>query len=280
MHLLRKDEDTFLVVDKKELSAVIRLDFLHQVELVILRTKDEAKRRQIKELALSHAIQYCVERSAPLFGGVLMATHRSRSPRSKAEAYGLMDFRLIPDSVKTLDDEALNAALFKCAKIVEAEYGTCKRTLLAAVSHVIQKYGLPLKFVMMPGRFPNEVSVHFLSTSLGKEFRFWSWLPLEKASKHPDHPQIQGLKSVVAVNASTEAVINDRGSGVKYLIFPGAPGEASSVFRKRSTEEFVEAPSFSVVIDKWRFVSKDSYRFVVDLLTAALGLRPEYVEII
>ncbi|MFC1598577.1 hypothetical protein ACFL2U_01005 [Patescibacteria group bacterium] len=285
--------------------ATIHLDYLHQAETLVFHTKDEKQQRKIKELVLSHALQYVKERQTGAFGGLMTVTNRNQN-LTEADSDRIMKFSNIPDKFIKLADKELDQALGSYVQVIEAEFETFVQLLNAVVADIKKNHGVEIGWAFLDIKKLSQVELEIavakaIITQEAKiefflldqhQFTFWKSVSWNENSQDTDnllhivppyHPSKKGWQSMGLINGDTDAFIGEHDHGLDYI---NCPNEARTsdqpgfgTWGQVNHPYYAQGKSAKMRISTTKLISQKSFDRLKKVLLAALNINNTYIAV-
>lgn len=279
-------EKQWNVISNNTVIAQIHLDYNDQISKVVMMTNDEQLRRSVKELALSHAIQFIIQRS-PLPGELLALVPERELEEHTCE--NMMSFKMIPSGIAELSNEKLDQYLSGLANVVEGMFDNLEAMLGSLLIDIQQNIGvlLGIRKVQSVRWDEDHITVTF-EIQDNHNFKIWKDADGAKSSWRlhftaPYHPVMAGKKSLCLINGSTDAYIRGGEAGI-YSVY--SPEEAKVKEKGSGTSWsyikhpfYAEGKTLGVEISITLCLAKTGYQSLYNLLVAALNKGDKYVAV-
>lgn len=289
----------WMVTGKSKLLARIFLDMFHQVEYLVMFSADLKIQRQIKELVLNHAYNYVKDRRYSCMGGLLIKCQTNRDLTENDSDY-LMDFNLITEEIKKLDDVAIDAALKGTVEVIQAKYESPARLVESVLKEIETEHGCKIKVdfpdtknineVLYRMFFQRDMVIRFTVAS-PLTFKFWKTVfygysdnaHLLHVVPHY-HPEFKHLCHTGMVNGDTDAYIGQHEFGIDSIYSPPESrlGRERSLFSSWSHLKhpfYAQGQSFEVKINTIKLISQEAYDCLKKILLASLNINDNFIVI-
>lgn len=275
------------VVICDEICAQIHLDYNKQINKVVFMNNDVNIHRWVKELALSHAIQFVMHR-APMSCQLLAILPERDLTEYTCE--NLMNFDKIPQGVIAMNNDDLDMYLSKFVSVVEGRFATPEEMLGSLLLEIKEQEGVELEIKKAAWNFNGEnIKATFEIQDGINKFRVWKNSDGPTTNNEyrlnftaPYHPVMQGKESIGLINGSTDAYIGGSDIGI-YSIY--SPEEARTSERSLGSWSYINHPfyaegetlgiEFSAVL----CMAQNGYQNLFNILVAALNRGNKYISV-
>jgi hypothetical protein len=293
LELVRAGEKQWNVLDTRESKPVaeIHLDYYNQVDKIVFMNKikeGDTTQLLVKQLVLSHAIQY-VRRRSPILKALLdcVPDHDFREVTS----VNMMDLGKIPNEITELTGSQIDKFLSEFVTIVVSRFTKLDQMFELLFSDIKERHGIELEVEVMPSRLDNDyVQANFRVKSGEQGVVFWKSAD-KPNSRHQNealhitpgyHPIVNGCESIGLINGDTDALIRGSDNGVRSIY---SPAEArvkkgfGSTWSYINHSFYAKGSSFGAEISKTLCLSEEGYSFLLKILKAALNLDNSFIAI-
>jgi hypothetical protein len=305
MELKKLVSGFWLVFLGETLVARIYLDFLHQMEYLVLFTTDTKLQRQLKELVLFHAQNYVKNRSNSGLGG-LLTERTTNNDLTERDSDHAMDFILVTDEIKNLDDASIDASLEGTVEVIQAKFQSYSNLIKAVLEEIKNETGIHLSiwnpvWDKLLGQDDNAIKFHILTEVDVKirftvhsehKFRFWKVVNFLDHKNDPNdlfhivpgyHPEAKGWTEFAMVNGDTDALIGEREHGINYIYCPlesiSGPGSAFGSWSSINHPYYATGTCFDLQVSAIRLLSQEAFDSLKGLLLSALELNETFISI-
>lgn len=267
--------------------ARIYTDYKNQVEKIVMYDSDPLIRRRVKELALSHAIQFVMER--PIISREILAL----APKRELWQYNfvqMMGADMIPEGVERLSDELLDKYLAVFAVVAEGGFGNLAEMLKSLQAEIKDAFGISITVRSITSNLIGD-KVGITITS-DQPFKFWKSVDSYSRDDEsrlyitpPYHPTVNGKKHFCLINGSTDYYIGGQESGITTVHAPfesrreTARSAFGSTWGAVKHPFYAEGETFSMEICPVLCLTQKGYRTLFNFLAAALNQGDGYIEI-
>ena len=288
MAVSQVEEKQWHVFIKGSVAAQIHLDYQNQVDKVVLLGNGKLHQRCVKELILSHAIQFVIHRS-PISTAILkMAPERELAEYT---CENLMSFEKIPSGIFALSDEVLENYLSEFATVVEGQFSNPEEMLSSLLRDIYEKKGILLS--IREAKWSHLNDDHIIATfEIKSEHNFKLW----KNSSRPErdgqlhfvasyHPVMHGKKDVGMINGDTGYYIRGSELGIRCINPPeeSKAGNGEDIFShgwsKMKHPFYAEGKTLGVEISATLCMAKTGYQALYEFLLASLNQDDLYVSV-
>lgn len=285
--IVKVNKNRWDIVRETTVIAQLHLDYNSQVNKIVLMNSEPVIRRSIKELALSHAIQFVIHRS-PLPHNLLAMVPERDFREHTCE--NMMSFQMIPPGIKKLSDDELDKFLGLFATVVEGMFSSPEEMLQSLLEKIYNNKKVFLRVRDAKwSHMDNEMIIVTFESWSDVSFKAWncSGEPNSSWKLHfsaPYYPSITGKKSFCMINGSTDAYIRGGDCGIHRVFSPEesrVEGESmfGSTWSKMKHPFYAEGKTLGVEFSSTLCMSKSGYDTLYDFLLAALNLSDGYVSI-
>jgi hypothetical protein len=272
-----------------EKLAELHLDYQDQIDKVVMMNDDEKIQRRVKELALSHAIQFVKHRSPIL--SCLLAIVPDR-PLEEVTSDNLMDFNKIPEEITSFDDESLNKYLSEFAKVVESGFESLTEMFEHLFAEIKEAHNVNLAIIDgKPSWNEDLIEVTFCVKSDDK-FRVWNNSDDPNGEYYNQntalhiipayHPAVKGYHEVGLLNGDTDAYIGNSDNGISSVFSPVESrikdGFGSS-WSYINHPFYAEGSTLGIQLSETLCLSRAGYKLLFELLCAALNKGNSYLAV-
>jgi hypothetical protein len=264
----------------------INLDYQNQVETVTLFGRNPKHWRMVKELALSHAIQFVIRRS-PIKTEIL-----ALAPERELSEYtcdNLMSFDKIPEAIKLLDDKTLDQYLRDFANVVDCKFISIGEMLESLIKEVYDYCGVLIGIIDLKRTFMADVVLTFYCGEPNHSFKIWKscessdWNGDSRLHLTPPyHPVMLDKESYCLINGDTNAYIGGSNIGIKNVYAPEEARTEGSLFGSWSSLNhpfYTESKTLSLEICPTISISEVGYEALLGFLLSALNYGKFYVSV-
>jgi hypothetical protein len=283
MRTEKQNPELWVVVgDDNARLAEIGMDYSHQVQELLYRTKNEPDRQLIRALVLNHVEKYQKYRV------VIEPVDRLKTFRNdhltEADSDTLMDFACLDEQAREVSEaDALKRLQYFRIPVLEGDYANLSSVLTWVMGQMKERHGIELQVQYLPDHHISyTVRVEFLVSGETK-FRIWkcvsrgSDLDAVPVYYPPDEFKQSGL-----INGATEALIN--GKGIVQL---KSPPESRRPNPQRHVTSwtyikhpfFAEGQSIEMTISRTAILSRESAENLLRVLIGALNLEKQLIYV-
>lgn len=258
----------------------INLDYNNQVQVVTLYGCNPDNQRKVKELALSHGIQFVIHRS-PMRSQLL-----ALAPERDLEEYtcdNLMSFDKIPKAIKLLDDVALDKYLAELADVVNGKFTDLATMLDELFTEIRKDCGIKLRLSDAKRSFLDNVVLTIMVSEADFPFKIWKCAdgandPHRLHITPPYHPVMSGKKSFCLINGHTDAYIGGDQKVIRSVYSPEK--SKKDLFSSWSRHPFfMESRTLAIEICPTLSLSEMGYQTLLGFVRAALNQGDSYVAV-
>jgi len=284
--ITKVDESQWSISFNNATVAKIHLDHEGQTNTVVFLDQNKRHQRKVKELALSHAIQFVIRRSPmPKYLIAIL-------PKRDLEEYtsdNLMDFKKIPDAITFLNNEDLDKYLSGFANFVEGRFTTPENMLDNLMMDIREKLGILIKLKEGKWMDNDHITATFECTD-ENNFKVWNACsdgPGSSWRLHftaPYHPVMDSKKqSFCMINGSTDYYIRGGDEGIRHVYSPEDARTNKDGFGTSWSylkhPFYAEGKTLGVEFSATLCMAKSGYQTLYNLLSAALNRNNLYVSV-
>ncbi len=254
--------------------AEIHLDYMGQVQTLLLTGADKDEIRQIKELALYHAMNFVIERQTPVFGGLMILTKKNHNLRTD-EWPNFMQFEIISKDIRSLDDNDLDQCLHRLEiNILVSQEENVGSAISRVINQVSQNTGLSFIHKITEDAFGDPVILIGVGSGI---FRFWKDLFGDHNIVPPYHPISNPTRNYAfLLNGDTSYCIRNK-SSIKHVFPPPESIDESrgkSIFGSWQMKHpyKAEGQTFGFSLNKLTARTTEGINEITEFITAALDL--------
>ncbi len=281
-----KDKEYSVLVDYTVVGKIF-LDYYDQVDKVLFYSAIPSQRRLVKELALSHAVQFMIRRA------IQSAEVLALAPNRELHEYtceNLMRLEQIPDSIKNLDGVKLDAYLTLFAKVSEGRFINLAVMLENLVCEIAHDCGIFVGLQKVESSFSDRLKLTFCVTSPEHSFKIWKsadgYGRIGDYRLHitpPYHPVLSGKTKFCLINGDTDCYIRGSEAGIRSIFAPkdAVVGERffGSSWSKLNHPFYAEGKTLTIELCPILCLSHEGYQTLFELLRAALNQGDSYVAV-
>ncbi len=259
------------------IAAQIHMDYQNQADKVVLMNDDKRCQRFVKELVLSHAVQFVMQRG-PMPAALLRVV-----PERALEEYtceNLISFGKIPSSIFAMSDKTLGSYLSQFVTVVEGKYSSPEQMLTCLLMEIYEKKGILLG--IRDAQWSRMDDGHIVATfEIKSEQTFKVWNGNDASNMFhfvaPYHPSRNGKKSVCLINGSTDYYIRGSEAGIRRVLSPEESRPVkeglflSSTWSKINHPFYAEGKTLGIEFSAVLCMSKTGYQTLYELLLAAMN---------
>ncbi|MDD5464206.1 MAG: hypothetical protein PHP62_03595, partial [Candidatus Moranbacteria bacterium] len=283
------DEKQWSVLSKGTVVAQVHMGYQLQADKVVLMDDSKFLQRCVKELALSHAIQFVMHRppmSAAIFNLI---------PELDLEEYtceNLMSFEKIPASIIALSNEKLDAYLSEFVTVVEGKFSSPEQMLTRLLMDIFEKKGVLVGVRDAKwAQWQDDMIIAMFEIKSDHIFKVWTSSDSDRSSKDwrfhftpPYHPVMdKKKKSICMINGDTDAYIRGSELGITYVYSPEEARAKKEGFGTSWSYMkhpfYAEGKTLGVGFSSTLCMSKMGYDALYQLLIAALNMNDLYIEV-
>jgi len=302
MQLKKITTGLWWVYQAEQIIATIHLDFWHQVDVLVFHTKNDKAQRQIKELVLSHDLQYVKNRDR---SNMILIITQKNNDLTESDSDRLMNFYQIPEKIKKLSDQDLNQALKIDVLVIQAKYETFTQLLNAVVAEIKDEHGVEIGWILpdVKGLNQKEIEIAVAKAILEKrtkiefiildknKFTFWKSIHWSPDRYERDdllhiipayHPEKMDWQRTGLINGATDAFIGSHEHGLDYIYCPQEAQTKSSFgtsWNNINHPYYAQGRSMTIEISTEKLISQRSFDLLKNVILSALNLNKTFIEI-
>lgn len=285
MELTKTDSGDWMVERDGTLLARIFMDYLRQVQTLVLFTADPVERRKLKELFVSHAHRYIRHRTRSVLGGLLSRDERNLRLTDEHSDAMMID-GLVSNVIHKASDKDLDNSFVYPVSFVIGAFNALGDTLDHVVREVVRRTGVKVTVTTSPAFSSDLIKIRF--TASEDAFAFWNWACFAEGNAEKMlyivpayHPKRLGHRSVGSTNEDTCAFL--RGKAVRKAHPPKTVTSENQTDRLPAAipHPFVtRGSSFDIELSRPHGLSAEGVDELIELVLGALGFDGRYVSVI